>query len=278
MLEWTAGGYKEEINVNLSTWLMTGLGIVFGVCLGAFLHWGWVRRQASGKLRLPARWLLNARALVTPEEQEVWQWLRTAFSDHAVMVKVPVMRFTIPSTRNRPENKDQHWHQLLEGVYCTFVVCTLGGKVVGCVDVPGKRGLPRAQREMKEGLLLECGIGYTTVRSNSLPSGAAMRTAFLGEALMPEAESQVTRGGDSSFHAALDEFTSEKVRAAKAAAMKELKDKQAAETDPKEKARSVGFNPEGTGSFMTRDKTDRFAVKWEDSFTLPGESQPGKLS
>ena len=109
------------------------------------------------------------------------------------MVKVPVMRFTIPSTRNLPENKNQHWHQLLEGVYCTFSVCSLDGKVVGCVDVPGKRGLSRGQREMKEELLLACGIGYTTVRSNSLPSAAAMRTAFLGEALIPEIESQATR-------------------------------------------------------------------------------------
>lgn len=263
--------------MNPSTWLMILAGVLSGAALGAFLHWVWVRQRASAKLRLPARWLLNARALVTAEEQEVWKWLRAAFSDHAVMVKVPVMRFTIPSTRDRPENKDQHWHQLLEGVYCTFSVCALDGKVVGCVDVPGKRGLSRGQREMKEELLLECGIGYTTVRSNSLPSAGAMRTAFLGEALVPEVESQATRGGDSSFHAALDEFTSEKVRAAKALAMKELKDKRAAETEPKGSS-PVGFNPDGTGSFMTRDKKDRFAAKWEDSFTMPHESRPAKLS
>ena len=263
--------------MNPSIWLMTLTGVLLGAALGAFLQWGWVRRRVSEKLRLPARWLLHARALVTPEEQEVWKWLRAAFSDHAVMVKVPVMRFTIPSTRNRPDNKDQHWHQLLEGVYCTFSICALDGKVVGCVDVPGKRGLSRDQREMKEDLLLECGIGYTTVRSNSLPSAGAMRTAFLGEALRPEIEAQATRGGDSSFHAALDEFTSETVRAAKAQAMKELKDKQAAETEPRD-AHNVGFNPDGTGSFMTRDKKDRFAAKWEDSFTMPQESRPVKLS
>lgn len=261
-----------------SIWLMTLVGVLLGAALGAGLHWGWVRRGASNKLRLPARWLLNARALVNSEEKEVWKWLRAAFSDHAVMVKVPVMRFTIPSTRHLPENKDQHWHQLLEGVYCTFSVCTLDGKVVGCVDVPGKRGLTRGQREMKEELLLECGIGYTTVRSNSLPSAGAMRTAFLGEALIPAVESQATRGGDSSFHAALDDFSSEKVRAAKDQAMKELKDKRAAETEPQDAARGAGFNPDGTGSFMTRDSKDRFATKWEDSFTLQQESRPAKLS
>jgi hypothetical protein len=264
----------------LTTWLLIALGVVVGAVGGIFLHWGWVRRQTAQKLRLPARWLLQARGLVTHEEQQVWKWLRLAFPEHIVMVKLPVMRFTVPSTRNRPENKAQRWHELLNGVYCTFAVSTLDGKVVGCVDVPGKRGLSQDQREMKENLLLECGIGYTTVRSSSLPSVGAMRMAFLGEAPIAEtqADMQETRGGDSSFHAALDEFTSEKFRAAKAAAMKELKDKQAAEPDPREKNRNVGFNPEGTGSFMTREKPDRFATQWEDSFTMPGDSEPAKLA
>lgn len=263
--------------MNLTTWLMTLVGVLLGVGVGVVLHIGWVRRHAERKLRLPARWLLNARGLVTSEEMDVWKWLRLAFPEHAVMVKVPVMRFTVPSTRDKPENKDQHWHELLNGVYCSFTVSTLDGKVVGCVDVPGRRGLTKAQRDMKESLLMECGIGYTTVRSNSLPSAGAMRTAFLGEAEFIEQEAEETRGGDSSFHAALTEFTSEKVRAAKAAAIQELKDKQAATTDARSKNANVGFNPDGTGSFMTKEKPDRFATKWEDSFPMPGDSRPAKL-
>lgn len=264
--------------MNPSTWLMTLAGVLLGAALGIFLYARWLRRGTSNKLRLPARWLLNARALVNSEEHKVWTWLRAAFPDHAVMVKVPVIRFTIPSTRDLPESNNQHWHQLLEGVYCTFLVCSMDGKVVGCVDVPGKRGLSRGQREMKEELLLACGIGYTTVRSNSLPSAGAMRTAFLGEALIPEVESQATRGGDSSFHAALDEFTSEKLRASKAQALQELRDKRAAETEPTDTVNNAGFNPDGTGAFMTRDKNERFAAKWEDSFTMPNDSRPAKLS
>jgi hypothetical protein len=199
-----------------------------------------------------------------------------------VMVKVPVMRFTIPSSKNRPENKDQkdkeqNWHELLNGVYCTFVVSSLDGKVVGCVDVPGKRGLAKAHREMKESLLLECGIGYTTVRSSSLPSAGAMRMAFLGEAEMLEPEAQATRAGDSSFHAALDTFTSEKVRVAKAAAIKEIRDKQAAEPDARQKNLNVGFNPDGTGSFASPEKPDRFATQWQDSFTMPADTRPAAL-
>lgn len=271
--------------MNLLTWLMAALGVVVGAGLGFFLHREWLRRHAVRKLRLPERWLLNARAMVSSEEQEVWNWLRNTFSDHAVMVKVPVMRFTIPSTKNQPENKGHNWHELLEKVYCTFTVCTLDGRVVGCVDVPGKRAITKAQREMKESLLLACGIGYTTVRSSSLPAGAAMRAAFLGEsqelselAVEDTVLAEQTIAGDSSFQAALGEFTSEKVRAAKAAAMKELKDKQGAEIDPKEKNRNVGFNPDGSGSFMSRDVPAHFVTQWEDSFTMPAESRPAELS
>jgi hypothetical protein len=262
--------------VNALTWLLPAGGLLIGAALGVLLHRFWVQRHAERKLRLPARWLLNARGLVTSEEMDVWKWLRMAFPDHAVMVKVPVMRFTVPSTRDKPQNKDQHWHELLNGVYCSFTVSTLDGKVVGCVDVPGKRGLTKAQRDMKESMLMECGIGYTTVRSGSLPSASAMRTAFLGEAEIIQQDAEETRGGDSSFHAALTEFTSEKVRAAKAAAIQELKDKQAATTETRGKNANVGFNPDGTGSFMAKEKPDRFATKWEDSFTM-GESRPAKL-
>ena len=62
------------------------------------------------------------------------------------------------------------------------------------------------------------------------------------------------------------------MRAAKAAALKEIKDKQAAEPDPREKNRNIGFNPDGTASFATRDKPGRFATPWEDSFTMPADS------
>lgn len=264
--------------MNSMTWLMIALGVVVGAALGALLHWAWMRRHATQKLRLPVRWLMSARGLVTSEEQEVWQWLRQAFPDHVVMVKVPVTRFTIPSTNNRSEKKDQHLHDLLHGVYCTFAVSSLNGKVVGCVDLPGKRGLSKAQRDMKESLLQECGIGYTTVRTSSLPSRLAMRAAFLGEVPpLVEPEAEETRGGDSSFHAALNEFTKEKVRAAKESALQEIKDQQA-ESDARKKNRKIGFNPDGTGAFAPPGKTDRFALQWEDSFTMPSESRPARLS
>ncbi|OYZ71670.1 MAG: DUF2726 domain-containing protein, partial [Polaromonas sp. 24-62-144] len=138
-----------------------------------------LRKEADVSLRVPARWPLAARGLVTNGEDEVWKWLRSAFHDHLVMVKVPVLRFTIPMAGER--NNSAQWLELLSGVYTTFTVCTTDGTVVGCVDVPGKRGLGEASRELKEALLADCNISYTVVRSHSLPKVEAMRAAFLGE-------------------------------------------------------------------------------------------------
>ena len=71
--------------------------------------------------------------------------------------------------------------------YATFTVCTLQGKVVGCVDVPGKLALTQASRELKEALLLDCGIAYTVVNAFNLPDASTMRELFLGEAASADA-------------------------------------------------------------------------------------------
>lgn len=270
--------------MNLLTWLIIALGVVLGIGLGIFLHWGWVRRHAGQRQRAPSQWLLNPRGLVTTEEQKVWTWLREVFPEHVVMVKVPVMRFTLPNAQAKGHN----WHDLLNNVYCTFTVSAPDGTVVGCVDVPGKRGPTKSQRQMKEDLLAACYIEYTTVRGSALPSAQAMRAAFLGNAEIMEMvevahkqnyANEETLAGDSNFRDALGDFTREKVSMAKEAAVRELKG--APQPHVREKNRNVGFNPEGTGSFLSdREKRerDRFAIPFEDSFNMPADTRPAKLS
>lgn len=261
--------------MNLSTILMASLGLVVGALLGAGLYARWSHQKAATSLRLPDKWPLTSRVLVTNEEHEVFSWLRATFHDHLVMVKLPVLRFTSPTSKDK-NRAGPRWQELLGGVYCTFTVCTTNGNVVGCVDVPTKRGLSKANRELKEALLSECRIAYTVVRSTHLPKGSAMRAAFLGE-LEAEAqlEHQETRGGDSGFHADLDSFTRQKKLAAKDAALRELNKKD--ELAPLPKSSPAGFNPDGTGAFGA-DKSGRFPTQWEDSFTHSDESRPAKLS
>ncbi len=92
------------------------------------------------------------------------------------MIKVPVTRFTLP----RAKENSEHWYQLLSGVYCTFTVCGADGRVVGCVDVPGIKGLSRGNMQLKLTLLSQCGIAYCVVKPNSLPTLEEIREEFLG--------------------------------------------------------------------------------------------------
>lgn len=174
---------------------------------------------------VPATWPLASRSLLTPDEHEVLQWLKATFHDHTVMVKVSVLRFTVPTHQGKDEQA-QRWQELLNGVYCTYTVCTLEGQAVGCVDLPGKRGLSQSARAFKEKLLSDCGVAYTVVLLADLPKGAAMRAAFLGE-VPNEAYSphQTTRGGDSNFQADLASFNRHAKQVAKESALAKLNKK-----------------------------------------------------
>lgn len=259
--------------MDISTLFITAVALLVGLAAGAAAFAWWQKRQASVEPPLPVKWPLTSRMLLTIEEYEVMTWLRETFKEHLVMVKLPVIRFTIPIKDKKGVGK--HWQKMLDGVNCTFTVCTSNGSVVGCVDVPGKRGLPRGNRDLKEGLLSDCGIPYTVVRAFELPKSSDMRAAFLGEALIEvAAEHQETRGGDSSFHADLDAFTVQAKRAAKEAALKELNKNSDAKRLPASPGPNTVAEAQGpTGSM----KPPRFPNEWEDSFIRPTDSRPAKL-
>ena len=258
------------------TFLYLCLAVLVGAALGVGFYVWWVRREANAKMRLPSKWPLTSRVLMTNEEYEVFKWLQATFHDHLVMIKVPVLRFTVPVSKDE-NGGGARWQELLGGVYCTFTVSTSNGNVLGCVDVPGKRGLNKSNRQLKESLLSDCRIAYTVARSAKLPEVSAMRAAFLGEMQIEDrVEAQATRGGDSSFHADLDSFTKEKRLATKAAALKALNNNSDVGKTVAA-PQSAGFNPDGTGAFGS-DRSGRFPNKWEDSFIQSDESRPAKLN
>ena len=261
--------------MNTPLLLIVGITLVVGLALGAVAYALWLRVQARASMRMPSRWPLAARVLMTNEEHEVFKWLRATFHDHLVMIKLPVLRFTVPVDKDK-NGGGARWQELLGGVYCTFTVCTLNGNVVGCVDVPGKRGLNKTNRDLKESLLSDCRVAYTVARSVKLPKASAMRAAFLGEMeIEDQIEAEATRGGNSSFHADLNSFTKEKRSATKAAALQELNSNDALKPIPIPHA--AGFNPDGTGA-SSSGKSGRFPAKWDDSFIQSDESRPAKLS
>lgn len=157
-------------------WLLAVLAPAL-LALGAVFHHIWTSRKVQARRRIPKHWPLNGRPVTNSEEARVWHWLARAFYDHHVMIKIPVTRFTLP----REQEEGMEWYRLLGGVYCTFTICKSDGRVVGCIDVPGKNPLPRSTRLLKHSLLTQCGLPYWVVRSSNLPTVTEIRSEFLGE-------------------------------------------------------------------------------------------------
>jgi hypothetical protein len=236
------------------------LGLIAVACVFAGIlgnRW-WARRAAKARRRIPRRWPLEPRAMANSEERKVWRWLVRVFFDHHVMVKVPVTRFTLP----RAKENSAHWYQLLSGAYCTFTVCGDDGQVVGCVDVPGAKGISRSNLQLKLTLLSQCGIAYCVVEPNSLPTLEEMRADFLGgKAAVPnrkEMEDAAVATAHQRLRAAVDH--------------QRLKRDGADARMP-----AKGSDPDlGPDSFLPSDFA---AGAWQqpDSFIAPLDSRPGKL-
>ena len=150
-----------------------------GLLTGAiFWHWRVGRANAEQAVhRIPKEWPLKLRPLVNSKERRVWLWLAKVMVEQQIMVKIPVTRFTAPANMQEAE----HWFKLLNGLYCTFTVCNVSGQVIGCIDVPGRKGLSMGNQTLKHSLLSQCGIQYWIVDPDNLPHPSQIRSAFFNE-------------------------------------------------------------------------------------------------
>lgn len=154
---------------------------IAGLVLGLVTYFAYARVQARNSKRIPREWPLKARPLVNNREKQVWVWLLKVMFDQQILVKVPVTRYTAPLM----QSDAAHWYQLLNGLYCTFTICSLDGQVIGCIDVPGPQGLSMGNQALKHKLLTQCGMHYWVVDPDQLPHLIQLRTAFLGEHAAP---------------------------------------------------------------------------------------------
>lgn len=177
-------------------WIGSGLSLLFGIVLGVIFHAWRQHRINLSKRRIPRQWPIGSRSIVNSRERRAWRWITRVFSDHQVLVKMPVTRFTLPLSK---DNSD-HWFELLSGVYCTFTVCTAEGHVVGCVDVLGPKGLSLSNQTLKHSLLTQCSIRYWVVDHHHLPTETDIRTAFLGADAMitPERRQSIQPKGTTT--------------------------------------------------------------------------------
>lgn len=234
-------------------WLLSAL-VPLSLALGALAHRMWALRQARKERRIPKHWPLSTRAVTSSEESRVWHWLARTFYDHHVMLKMPVTRFTLP----RDQEQGMHWYRLLAGVYCTFTICRPDGRVVGCIDVPGRSGLPRSTRMLKHSLLTQVGLPYWVVQSGNLPTVTEIRGEFLGET--PTA--QTMRENELEERAIIAAQTSLRTT-----------------INRQRNTRSSEFSPLSTWpSSTTGDSRVDQGSQWQDnSFLVPLDSRKGEL-
>lgn len=236
---------------NYAVWIGSSVALVFGAGLGILLHMEWQRRVNLSKRRIPKQWPIAVRALVNSRERRVWRWLVRSFMDHHVMIKIPVTRFTLPMSLKQGE----HWFELLSGVYCTLTVCTADGKVLGCVDVPGPRGLSLGNQTLKHTLLTQCGIRYWVVDPDHLPNPADIRTSFTGELVSPEP----ARDHDAQFN-------------------QTWADLQAIVLRQRHHKRGEASHPEATAPETPPPDSTPLASDWhENSFMAPLDSRQAEL-
>jgi Protein of unknown function (DUF2726) len=153
---------------------MVWLALVI-VVLSALSMALWWRNRPN---KLPASWPLAMRKVFTQQEQQAFTLLRSAFPEHAVLVKLQVSRF-VQLTDKRDM---KYWFGLLTPLYVTFAICRIDGKMLAVIDMdtpqnPGSRSGYTLKRRAFEA----CKLMYLRYDLNSLPSARAVRISVLGE-------------------------------------------------------------------------------------------------
>lgn len=263
-----------------------------GMGLGAACYWGFCARMARRQRRIPRQWQLRTRPLFSGVERTVWHWLERVFFDHHVLVKIPVLRFMSPRSATQGSSS----YELLKGMYCSFTICTSDGRVIGCMDVPGSRGLKASNRDVKKKLFEECGIAYAVLSAHQLPTLEALRAAFLGDMALPTPFSQpadvaalpvlapaghplraATPTENMAFNAAQPGNGADRPvlpqgidMIAVAAARSSLQSK----LDQNRKVRLAKMDESGASLGIVDDKAgQKFAAPWDDSFIMGEEAR-----
>ncbi len=227
--------------------------------LGAYVYAARLKKQELAKRRIPRKWPLTVRAMVNSRERLVWRWILRAFPDQHIMVKLPVTRFTLPQVRE----EGQHWFQLLSGVYCTFTVCNVEGQVIGCVDVPGPRGLSLSNQTLKHTLLSQCNVRYWVVDPEHLPGLSTTRAAFLGEQAVLKEELERVRT-ETEFN---------QTRANLKAALTRQRGHQPSASDFARLEAILSADPHSNDAYESQ-----LSTTWKhDSFVTPLDSRTGEL-
>lgn len=129
------------------------------------------RRRPRPPQPLPTEWALSPRPVFSSDERRVYRLLREALPHHAVLAKLPMIRFcqAIDPAQTR------YWYELLGTLHITFVVCSANGRVLAAIDLDTERGSSRRAMQIKQSVLGACRVRYLRCPVDNPPTIAELQ-------------------------------------------------------------------------------------------------------
>jgi hypothetical protein len=126
-----------------------------------------LNRRARDTEALPAEWSLTPRSIFSQHERRVYRQLREALPQHAILAKLPLVRFCQPTDPTQV----RFWFDLLGAIHVSFAVCSAGGRVLAAIDIDDDgRVPPRRSVQIKKAVLSACHIRYVRYPTEQTPS------------------------------------------------------------------------------------------------------------
>lgn len=143
--------------------------------LAALAAAGWWRMRRRDRPAepepLPEQWPLQSRPVFTADERRIYRQLVEAFPHHAVLAKLPLVRFCQPEEPGEIGT----WYRLLGSQSVTFAMCSASGRVVAAIDLDGPRPPSERSLRIKQEVLDACRVRYLRCRPDRLPTVAELQ-------------------------------------------------------------------------------------------------------
>lgn len=256
---------------------------ILAVALIGFSWVYWIYRRGVAKkqfnvTQLPTHWELRLRPVFSEGDRSVWLWLQDVFPEHVVLIKVPVIRF-LSGTADDLKRMIR-----LKDIYCSFTVCSSKGKVIGCIDVPGAKGLSASRYDFKKKLFDDCALPYALLGASKLPTRESLRAVFLKETgpLTPSASRfEASRASQvSDFPVTEAPITEtpvgiESEQAVGLDSVANVRNNLHIKLDGNRKIRQMAVDSLKNNVGLVDDKTSGgVAPRWDDSFIMGEGSSP----
>jgi hypothetical protein len=158
-----------SLSLSALSWSAALVPVVLVAAAG--LWWHGRKSRGTDPEPLPPEWPLQSRPVFSAEERSVYRHLVDAFPHHAVLVKLPLVRFCQPE---EPQDV-RRWYRLIGSMSVTFALCSASGRVIAAIDIDGGRIPSERSLKIKQEVLAACRIRYLRCHPERMPSLAELQ-------------------------------------------------------------------------------------------------------